>query len=138
MDAGDEQLEEALEAQQWLLESSLPLVFEAYDDAIGRQVLEPVVLLVDCEDEIGGEIARGWLGDEAVEDAILAQSAEQAALDQTTVFAIAHSLAECQQEIPGVFPYLAAALRPPAQGFLALSVTAGGASVLIVPPEARP
>ena len=27
-------LEDALESQQWLLESSLPLVFEAYDDAV--------------------------------------------------------------------------------------------------------
>src|SRR5690349_1854211 len=67
-------LNDALEAQQWLLESSLPLVFEAYDDAIQRKVVDPVVVLLDCEDAIGGEIARSWLGEETVEDAILHQS----------------------------------------------------------------
>jgi hypothetical protein len=128
----------ALEAQQSLLETSLPLVFEAYDDAVQRNMKEPVVLLLDCEDDIGGEIARGWLGDETVEDAILHESAERESDDETTVFALAFSLAECRREIPPVFPYLEPALQPPASGFLAVSVTAGGASVLIVPDDARP
>lgn len=132
------ELADALEAQQILLETSLPLAFDAFDDAISRNVLHPVVLLLDCEDDIGGEIARAWLGDEAVEDAILAESSERESDDQTTVFAVAFSLAECQQEIPPVFPYLLPALVAPAAGFLAISVTAGGASVLIVPPDARP
>ena len=38
-------LEEALEAQQLLLETSLPLVFQAFDDALERKVEEPVVVL---------------------------------------------------------------------------------------------
>ena len=29
--------------------------------------------VVDCEDEIGGQIVRTWLGDEAVDDAIAEQ-----------------------------------------------------------------
>ncbi|RIK77597.1 MAG: hypothetical protein DCC67_12485 [Planctomycetota bacterium] len=131
-------VELALEAQQTLLETSLPLVFEAYDDALRRNVADPVVLLVDCEDAIGGEIARTWLGDDVVDDAILAESAERQSEDQTTVFAYAHSLEDCRREIPTVFPYLAPALQPPAAGFLAVSITAGGASALVVPPDARP
>jgi len=130
--------EAALEAQQALLETSLPLVFEAYDDAVKRKVKEPVVLLLDCEDEIGGEIARSWLGDEAVEDAISEEAAERQSADETTVFAVAYPLAECRREIPAVFPYLEPALRSPKNGFLAISVTSGGASVLIVPNDARP
>jgi hypothetical protein len=130
-------LEAALESQQLLLETSLPLVFEAYDDAAKRKVKDPVVLLLDCEDAIGGEIARGWLGDEAVEDAIAHHAAGDPSSDETTVFAVAFSLAECQREIPSVFPYLEPALQAPLSGFLAVSVTAGGASVLIVPEDAR-
>jgi hypothetical protein len=133
-----EDAEEALEAQQALLETSLPLVFEVYDDAIKRKVKEPVVLLLDCEDEIGGEIARSWLGDDSVEDAIFHEAADRESDDETTVFAIAFPLAECRREIPRVFPYLEPALNAPANGFLAVSVTAGGASVLIVPPDAHP
>jgi hypothetical protein len=130
----------ALEAQQMLLETSLPLAFEAYDDAIKRKLKDPVVLLLDCEDQIGGEIARTWLGDEAVEDAIAHNAASDPSADETTVFAYAFSLEECRREIPPVFPYLAPALNgpPDPRGFWAISVTAGGASILTVPPDARP
>jgi hypothetical protein len=130
----------ALEAQQMLLETSLPLAFEAYDDAIKRKLKDPVVLLLDCEDQIGGEIARTWLGDEAVEDAIAHNAASDPSADETTVFAYAFSLEECRREIPPVFPYLAPALNgpPDPRGFWAISVTAGGASILTVPQDARP
>jgi hypothetical protein len=133
-------LEEALEAQQTLLETSLPLAFETYDEAVGRKVKDPVVLVLDCEDEIGGEIARSWLGDEAVDDAISYQAASDPASDATTVFAYAFSLEECRREVPPVFPYLAPALEaPPAPGgFWAIAVTSGGASLLTVPLDARP
>ncbi len=133
-------LEEALEAQQTLLETSLPLAFETYDDAVSRNVDDPVVLVLDCEDEIGGEIARSWLGDEAVDDAISHQAASDPAGDATTVFAYAFSLEECRREVPPVFPYLAPALEaPPAPGgFWAIAVTSGGASLLTVPLDARP
>src|SRR5688572_23518761 len=133
-------LEVALEAQQMLLETSLPLAFEAYDDAIKRKLKDPVVLLLDCEDQIGGEIARTWLGDEAVEDAIAHNAASDPSADETTVFAYAFSLEECRREIPPVFPYLAPALNgpPDPRGFWAISVAAGGASILTVPLEARP
>ena len=135
-----DELDEALEAQQWLLESSLPLVFEAYDDARQRDVVDPVVVLLDCEDQIGGEIARSWLGEETVEDAILHQSDDVDEEDEaTTVFAVAFALEECRTEVPPVFPYLEPALQSaPDEGFYAISVTSGGASILIVPPDARP
>ncbi len=133
-------LEEALEAQQTLLETSLPLAFETYDDAVSRNVKDPVVLVLDCEDEIGGEIARSWLGDEAVDDAISDQAASDLAGDTTTVFAYAFSLEECRREVPPVFPYLAPALEAPAAsgGYWAIAVTSGGASLLTVPLDARP
>jgi len=133
-------LEDALEAQQTLLETSLPLAFETYDEAVGRKVRDPVVLVLDCEDEIGGEIARSWLGDEAVDDAISDQAATDPTGDATTVFAYAFSLEECRREVPSVFPYLAPALEaPPAPGgFWAIAVTSGGASLLTVPLDARP
>jgi hypothetical protein len=124
-----------LEAQQWLLESSLPLAFSAYDEAVAAKQRDPVVFVLDCEDDLGSEIARSWLGDEAVEDAIADREDEA----ETTVFAHAFPFAKCRTEVPAVFPYLQPAFHfPPADGFLAISVTAGGASALTVPFDARP
>jgi len=135
-----ENLDAALEAQQMLLETSLPLAFDAYDDGAKRKVKEPVVLLLDCEDQIGGEIARAWLGDEAVEDAISHHAASDPTDNETTVFAYAYSLEECRREIPPVFPYLSPALEGPAptNGFWVISITGGGASLLVAPLDARP
>ena len=134
-----EEVDAALEDQQMLLETSLPLAFEAFDDAVRRKVVDPVVVLLDCEDALGGEIARAWLGEEAVEDAIAHEAAADAREGQTTVFAHAFSLEECRAEVPAVFPYLAPALSQsaPAGQFWAISVTAGGASLLGVPLDAR-
>jgi hypothetical protein len=140
MSIPSDDLEAALEIQQLLLETSLPLVFETYDDAVRRKVNDPVIVLLDCEDEIGGEIARAWLGDEAVEDAVAHHAASDPSEDETTVFAYAFSLEECRREVPQVFPYLAPVLNGPLdpRGFWAISVTSGGASLLTVPEEARP
>ena len=128
-----------LDAQQDLLETSLEIVFAAYDEARQRGVEQPVVMLVDCEDEIGSQIVRGWLGDEAVDDAI-GEQRESDETEMTTVFAYGFPLAECSREIPQVFPYLEPVFDTPpsTDGFLAISVTSGGASALTVPWAARP
>jgi hypothetical protein len=106
---------------------------------------DPVVFLVDCEDEIGGPMARGWEGDDAVDAAIMenAADAEERTADNErciTALARAFSLADCRREVPGVFPYLAPTFKspPPAEGFLAVVVTAGGAASFTVPHSARP
>ena len=132
--------EETLEAQQLLLESSLKLAFGAYDEALAAGLRDPVVFLLDCEDAIGGEIARSWLGEETVADAINDRAASaNEELAETTVFAHAFPFAQCRTEIPAVFPYLSPALEtPPVDGFLAIAVTSGGASALTVPFTARP
>lgn len=130
--------DDALEAQQWLLESSLPLAFDAYDEAVRAKQRDPVVFILDCEDAIGGEIARSWLGEQVIADAIADRALEDDE-SETTVFAYAFPLAKCRTEVPAVFPYLEGVFeRPPVDGFLAISVTAGGASALTVPFEARP
>ncbi|QDU56238.1 hypothetical protein [Aeoliella mucimassa] len=123
-----------LEQQQELAESSLPLLFETYDQAIERGLKTPVVILVDCEDEIGGQIARAWLGDDAVDDAIANNTDSE-----TTVYARAESWKQCKQAVPETFEYLAPVFAegPPDDGFLVVSVTAGGASALSVPMDAR-
>ena len=128
----------SLEAQQSMLESALDVVFDAHDQAVNDKIDQPVVFLLDCEDEIGRQIADAWLGAEAVSDAIAEQQADDAA-DVTTVFARAFSFAECRTEVPDVFPYLAPVfdMEPPRDGFLAIAVTAGGASAFTVPDSAR-
>ncbi len=125
----------ALDEQQALLEDSLELVRSVYDSAIREAIDEPVVILLDCEDSIGGQIARGWLGSAAVDQAIEDQRVDDPSGETTTVFARAFPLAECARQIPAVFPYLAPifAQTLSADGFLAISVAAGGASALTVP-----
>jgi hypothetical protein len=135
-----------LEQQQALLEGSLTLVFTAYDEAVADGVSDPVVILLECEVPIGEIVARGWLGAEAVDIAVGQVAAEPSGLvelsgqdEQTTVFAYAFAWEACQQEVPAVFPYLAPVFEqpPPQDGFLAISVTSGGASALTVPWDAR-
>lgn len=132
--------DDPLEQQALLVESSLPLVFQAYDDALDDGVATPLVVLVDCEDDLGSQIVRGWLGDDAVDDAIAEQPPESddgQAL--TTVFARAVPWSEASA-LGEAFPYLAEtlAMGPPEGGLLVVGVTAGGASALTAPWEARP
>ncbi len=131
-----EPTDDPLELQQWLCETSLPLLFETYDDAMEGSGKRPVIVLLDCADEVGGRIARAWLGDQAVDDA-LADWGEDA---DTAVYAQAMALSEAGREIPKMFPYLKPIFDdlPGSDGFLVISVTAGGASALTVPLDARP
>ena len=136
-DAAPSDDEQALEEQQALAESCLPLLAETWQDAIDEGVDDPVVVLVDCEDPYGGQMARAWLGDEAVSEAI----AQVRATDEegaTTVFARAVSWRACRDEILSVFPYLEPAFAgaPSSEGFLVVSVTSCGACALLVPLDA--
>lgn len=128
----------SLDEQQLLLEESLELVVSVYNGAVREAVDEPVVILLDCEDSIGGQIARSWLGSAAVDEAIADQRAEDSSGETTTVFARAFPLAECAQQVPAVFPYLAPIFEQelPTDGFLAISIASGGASALTVPLDA--
>ncbi len=130
-------VEAALEAQQFLLESSLDLAFSAYDEALSDKMRDPVVFLLDCEDTIGGEIARSWVGDDAVDEAIAEQRDSDS--NATTVYACAYPFLKCRTEVPKVFEYLAPVFtgNPPKNGFLAIAITSGGASALTVPFDAR-
>jgi len=134
----EEELSEdsALHGQQELLENSLPAAFSAFDLAQGEGMAEPVVFLLDCEDEIGGEIARSWLGDEAVDEAIEQRRLQEAEEEgNTTVFAYAFPIEKCRKEVPAIFPYLEPVFREalPHESFLAIVVACGGASALTVP-----
>lgn len=126
-------------AQQQLLEDCLELVFESFDQAVADKLVDPVVMLLDCEDAVGAEIASAWLGLEAVRDAVAEQRLNDPTGSATTVFARAFAWEECQREVPAVFDYLAPVFEmpPPGDGFLAIAVTAGGASAFTVPESAR-
>lgn len=146
--SGDEAKD--MEAKEALLESSLEQAFAEYDFARKHQMPEPVVFLVDCEDQIGSPMARGWEGDEAVDAAIqenreeadeaTAQSDPPDAQRCITTLARAFALADCRREIPQYFPELMPTFvdEPPKDGFLAVVITAGGAATFTVPFDARP
>jgi len=126
--------ERDMDARQDLLESSLAQVFNAYEASLADDVDEPVVLLLDCEDDIGGPMAREWEGDQAVDEAIRQFAKKQL----VTTLARGFSFAECRQEIPAAFPYLAGSFdAPPEEGFLAIVVAAGGAGSFVVPFDAE-
>ncbi len=129
---------DALDAQQQLLEDSLHLVGEVYQSAKSEGVDQPVVILLDCEDEIGGEIARGWLGEEV--DNAIAENVADGETDEehTTVYSQAFAWQDCAAQLPTVFPYLQPMFAGdyPEGGLLAISVTAGGASALSIPFDA--
>ena len=126
--------QDALEQQQVMLESCLDLAFQAYDEALQQGTLDPVVILLDIEDHIGGQIAEGWFGPETMEE-VLGESAP----GETMVCAHAFAWKECQKAVPEVFPFLAPVFEKSCSddGFLAISVTCGGASALTVPHSAR-
>lgn len=130
--------DDPLEQQQLLVESSLEAVFEAYDEAVEEGVDRPVVWVIDCEDELGAKIAREWLGDEAVDEAIALVETEDDS--ETIVFSIASDWETTRDEASRAFPYLSEVFEdgPPLDGILVLGVTAGGASALTAPWEARP
>ncbi|MEM6329462.1 MAG: hypothetical protein AAF790_04345 [Planctomycetota bacterium] len=146
----------AEEAQQLLAEASLPAIFDAYDEAVADGVSEPVVILIDCQDELGEQIARSWLGDDVVDEALGMELAaddrdDDAPNDRdtpsdpaepaaTTVFAAPCAMADCRGELGEAFPYLCEFLDgpPPADSVVVICITAGGASALTAPMDARP
>ena len=139
---GDE--EQDMLGREALIEDSLAQVFEAYDHARRDGIKDPVVLLLDCEDEIGSPIARAWDGDDAVDAAIMANADRDGGDDDdaaiTTTLARAESFKRCRREVPKVFPYLAGTFEqpPPERGFVTVVVAFGGAATFIVPLDARP
>ena len=135
----DETLNQALEQQQDLVEANLPTVFAAYDEAQSEGINQPLILLVDCEDELGGQIARGWLGDEQVDNAIAIENQSEENESLTTLFALPIEWQESREELSNSFPYLSNffGANYPQNGLLVLSITAGGASGLSVPFDAR-
>jgi hypothetical protein len=176
---GDTDLD--MEYQQSFLEDSLSQVFMAYDEAVGAGIDQPVVILLDCDDPIGGRVAQAWLGAETIaharsshearlrrnmsrnssagdsaasrnrsqRTAPLSSDQDQGAAEEMQgaeptnkgrfYWVQAFPWEHCCQEVPPVFPYLAPIFQQdaPGDGFLAISVTSGGASVLTVPGNAR-
>ncbi len=145
----DEQTAAAL--REHLVESNFKQVLDGYQAAIKGGEKNPVVFLLDCEDPIGGEIARAWEGDEAVDEAILDAQHEQPSGDaaseegssqestetRTTILVRAFPFADCREEIPEVFPYLAESFQeePAAGNFLVIVVAAEGAATFTAPVE---
>jgi hypothetical protein len=130
-----------MDSREVLVEESIEPIFEAYDRALADGVSKPVVFLIDCEDEIGSEIARAWDGDDSVDGALLASAAQNVDDSDSplaTVLSRPADFSDCQREIPDLFPYLAASFKqPPDDGILVVVVAFGGAGTFAVPLGAR-
>lgn len=132
-----------MDGREALLEDCLPQLFDTYERALEDNIVDPVVFLVDCEDDIGAAMARSWEGDDAVDAAILANAHSDGVDPQssiTTTLARAFTFQECKNEVPRWFPYLSGTFdrSPPNDGFFVVVVTYGGAGSFTVPDGARP
>lgn len=129
-------LEADMDAREELLEGSLEQVYTVYEESLGEGVYFPVVFLVDCEDELGGRLARDWVGREEVDEAIEANHAG-GSNTITTTFAQCLSFQDCQDYVPQMFPYLQGSFQqaPPEGTFIAIVIASGGAGSFFVPYE---
>jgi hypothetical protein len=129
-------LEADMDAREELLEGSMEQVYTVYEESLQDGVYLPVVFLVDCEDELGGKLARDWVGREEVDEAIESnRSDSKRAL--TTTFAQCLSFQDCQDYVPKMFSYLQGSFQqaPPEGTFIAIVVACGGAATFFVPYE---
>ena len=132
----DRDLAADMDTRESLLEGSLEQVLSVFDEALDDGMHLPVIFLVDCEDQIGGKLARDWVGREEVEEAIT-QNRATGNPDLTTTFAQSLSFADCQEYVPKMFPYLQGTFdRPPSEDqMITIVVAAGGAATFFVPIE---
>jgi hypothetical protein len=125
-----------MDAREELLEGSLEQVYTVYEEALEDGVYLPVVFLIDCEDELGGKLARDWVGREEVDEAIESnRAAGKGTL--TTTFAQCLSFQDCQDYVPKMFSYLQGSFQqaPPEGTFVAIVIASGGAASFFVPYE---
>lgn len=131
--------EQDMENRQALLEGSLEQVFNTYDNALDEEVADPVVFLLDCEDEIGGPMAVDWVGESELRAAIAENRSAAQREEITTTLGVAFAFDECRDAITESFPYLLPSFETaPTSGFLAVVVASGGAATFTVPFSARP
>ena len=136
--------EHDMDGREHLIESSLPRLFSAFDLAVDQGLVDPVVILIDCEDTVGDPIARGWEGNDAVDAAIMSNVIDERTSrgDErpTTILVKTVSFSDGQRELPRWFPYLSETLtnEPAIDGFYAVVISFGGAGVFTVPMSARP
>lgn len=106
----------------------------AHNWALTQNMRDPVVFLVDCEDDVGGRLARAWLGAAAVEAQIAARKrGERPGL--TVVLARPVPFEEAQTIIQFDFPYLneIAPEQPGTHEIAVVVVGLGGAASLFIP-----
>ena len=135
--------EKDMDGREALVEACLDRLFAAFDSGVVEGIVEPVVLLVDCEDSVGTPIARTWEGDDAVDAAIMANAndAEREERNElaTTILIRTVSFIDSQRELPKLFDYLQDSFShgPAVGGFYVVVISFGGAGIFTVPMTAR-
>ena len=135
--------EKDMDGREALVEACLDRLFAAFDSGVVEGIVEPVVLLVDCEDSVGTPIARTWEGDDAVDAAIMANANDAEREEQnelaTTILIRTVSFIDSQRELPKLFDYLQDSFShgPAVGGFYVVVISFGGAGIFTVPMTAR-
>jgi hypothetical protein len=108
----------------------------AHANGLSQGMVDPVIWLVDCEDDVGGRIARTWVGGDSLEKQIAARKRGERP-GHTTVIVRPIPYDETEFMLRYDFPYLAEVVpeRPSKQEICVFVVSLGGAASLFMPIE---
>lgn len=130
------------------VEAAMARLFAVYDAGVERCQREPVVLLVDCQDETARRLAEELSGvavtvepaPEQQDDAARGHAGCDGAQSGIATRAICADLQACRAALVAEFPYLAPALSRPRSSdeLLAVAIAEGAASAFRIPFRARP
>jgi len=106
----------------------------AHANGLSQGMVDPVIWLVDCEDDVGGRIARVWVGGPALEKQIAARKRGERP-GRTTVIVRPIPYDEVGVMLQFDFPYLAGVgpERPGKEEICVFVVSLGGAASLFMP-----
>lgn len=122
------------QARSHLAESNFDKMCSVYQRAAAHGAESFVVLVLDCADVLGNQLARLCLGHDRIEAELSARDGgSQPGATMTLV--IPTDYEATREGLLATFPELEADFTPPApDNFLAVIVTAGGASVAEITP----
>ena len=129
---GDPELD--MRSRLYLVETSLGLIRAEYSNALALGVVDPLIFVLDCEDEYGGAFARHVKGDDAVNAQIEARRGGSVP-DATVTLVQAFSYGKMKGPGLAMFPALAETFsQPPSADTISVVVVSkGGATGVGVP-----
>ena len=123
------------QARSQLAEANYDQMCEVYRRAAAAGAAAFVVLVLDCGDVLGNQLARLCVGDARIEAELAAREGGSRA-GATMTLVVPTDYEQTREGLLASFPELEADFTPPTpDNFLAVLVTSGGASVAEISPS---